>query len=45
MRCGIYLQGPTEATHGISSTLLSTTAVRAGEIADAITADAGDGLR
>jgi L-ornithine N5-oxygenase len=44
MRCGIYLQGPTEATHGISSTLLSTTAVRAGEIADAITADAGDGL-
>jgi L-ornithine N5-oxygenase len=45
MRCGIYLQGPTEATHGISSTLLSTTAVRAGEIADAITADAGDGAR
>jgi L-ornithine N5-oxygenase len=45
MRCGIYLQGPTEATHGISSTLLSTTAVRAGEIADAIAADAGDGRR
>ena len=32
-RCGIYVQGATEATHGISSTLLSTTAVRAGEIA------------
>jgi L-ornithine N5-monooxygenase len=32
MRCGIYLQGATEASHGISSTLLSNTAVRAGEI-------------
>ncbi|SDR27352.1 lysine N(6)-hydroxylase/L-ornithine N(5)-oxygenase family protein [Thermostaphylospora chromogena] len=32
MRCGIYLQGATEHTHGITSTLLSTTAVRAGEI-------------
>lgn len=40
MRCGIYVQGATEATHGISSTLLSTTAIRAGEIAAAITADA-----
>lgn len=39
MRCGIYVQGATEATHGISSTLLSTTAIRAGEIAAAITAD------
>ncbi|MBO0804626.1 MAG: lysine N(6)-hydroxylase/L-ornithine N(5)-oxygenase family protein [Nocardiopsaceae bacterium] len=38
MRCGIYVQGATESTHGISSTLLSTTAVRAGEIAAAITA-------
>jgi L-ornithine N5-monooxygenase len=43
MRCGIYVQGATEATHGISSTLLSTTAIRAGEIAAAITADAGEG--
>ncbi len=43
MRCGIYLQGCTEATHGISSTLLSTTAIRVGEIAAAITADAGEG--
>ncbi len=29
---GIYVQGATEHTHGISSTLLSNTAVRAGEI-------------
>ncbi|MEV5936574.1 lysine N(6)-hydroxylase/L-ornithine N(5)-oxygenase family protein [Streptomyces sp. NPDC052079] len=29
---GIYLQGATEHTHGLTSTLLSTTAVRAGEI-------------
>ncbi|MEU7986410.1 SidA/IucD/PvdA family monooxygenase [Streptosporangium canum] len=33
---GIYLQGGTEHTHGISSTLLSTTAVRAGEIRDSL---------
>jgi L-ornithine N5-monooxygenase len=32
VRCGIYLQGATEHTHGLSSTLLSNTAVRAGEI-------------
>jgi L-ornithine N5-monooxygenase len=32
IRGGIYLQGPTEASHGISSTLLSNSAVRAGEI-------------
>lgn len=30
--CGIYVQGATERTHGLSSTLLSNTAVRAGEI-------------
>lgn len=29
---GIYLQGGTERTHGLTSTLLSTTAIRAGEI-------------
>jgi L-ornithine N5-oxygenase len=45
MHCGIYVQGAAEATHGISSTLLSTTAIRAGEIAGAITAGLrGDGL-
>jgi L-ornithine N5-monooxygenase len=44
MRCGIYVQGAAEATHGISSTLLSTTAIRAGEIAEAIAAGLrGDG--
>ncbi|GAA4887713.1 lysine N(6)-hydroxylase/L-ornithine N(5)-oxygenase family protein [Actinomycetospora straminea] len=36
LHAGIYLQGPTEHTHGISSTLLSTTAVRAGEILDSV---------
>lgn len=38
MRCGIYVQGATEASHGIASTLLSTVAVRAGEIADDVAA-------
>jgi L-ornithine N5-oxygenase len=33
---GIYLQGATEHTHGIGSTLLSNTAVRAGEILDSL---------
>jgi len=35
---GIYLQGGTEHTHGLTSTLLSTTAVRAGEIRDSLVA-------
>ncbi|MDX3312689.1 SidA/IucD/PvdA family monooxygenase [Streptomyces sp. ME08-AFT2] len=38
-RCGIYVQGATEATHGIASTLLSMTAVRAGEIAESLAGD------
>ncbi|MFC7388119.1 lysine N(6)-hydroxylase/L-ornithine N(5)-oxygenase family protein [Sphaerisporangium rhizosphaerae] len=41
MDCGIYLQGATEHTHGIASTLLSTTAVRAGEILGSILGPAG----
>jgi L-ornithine N5-monooxygenase len=41
VRCGIYLQGATEHTHGITSTLLSNTAVRVGEIVRSIAA--GDG--
>ncbi|HEY8481788.1 MAG TPA: lysine N(6)-hydroxylase/L-ornithine N(5)-oxygenase family protein [Spirillospora sp.] len=41
MKCGIYVQGATEHTHGIGSTLLSNTAVRAGEIA----ASVGERLR
>src|SRR5690606_31603580 len=32
LRCGVYLQGGTEHTHGITSSLLSNTAVRTGEI-------------
>jgi L-ornithine N5-oxygenase len=38
VRCGIYLQGGTEHTHGITSSLLSNTAVRAGEILASINA-------
>ncbi|MFJ8039011.1 lysine N(6)-hydroxylase/L-ornithine N(5)-oxygenase family protein [Kitasatospora sp. NPDC096147] len=33
---GIYLQGGTEHTHGITSSLLSTLAVRSGEISDSL---------
>jgi L-ornithine N5-monooxygenase len=36
LRAGIYLQGSTEHTHGITSSLLSNGAVRAGEIRDAL---------
>lgn len=36
LRAGLYLQGGTEHSHGISSSLLSTTAVRAGQILDSI---------
>lgn len=43
--CGIYLQNATEATHGISSSLLSNTAVRAGEIASSLTTSLTDTLR
>ncbi|MFD1815427.1 lysine N(6)-hydroxylase/L-ornithine N(5)-oxygenase family protein [Rhodococcus gannanensis] len=33
---GIYLQGGTEATHGVTSSLLSNVAVRAGEILESL---------
>ncbi|MFK0168728.1 lysine N(6)-hydroxylase/L-ornithine N(5)-oxygenase family protein [Streptomyces sp. NPDC090306] len=36
---GVYVQGATEHTHGLTSTLLSTTAVRSGEILDSLLAD------
>ncbi|AXK33501.1 L-lysine 6-monooxygenase [Streptomyces armeniacus] len=36
LRCGIYLQGGTEHTHGLTSSLLSNIAVRSGEIAESI---------
>ncbi|MFJ3963307.1 lysine N(6)-hydroxylase/L-ornithine N(5)-oxygenase family protein [Streptomyces sp. NPDC090036] len=38
LRCGVYLQGGTEHTHGITSSLLSNTAVRVGEILQSIVA-------
>ncbi|MFG2344191.1 lysine N(6)-hydroxylase/L-ornithine N(5)-oxygenase family protein [Streptomyces phaeochromogenes] len=38
LRCGIYLQGGTEHTHGITSSLLSNTATRVGEILDSLIA-------
>ncbi|WP_299531779.1 lysine N(6)-hydroxylase/L-ornithine N(5)-oxygenase family protein [uncultured Streptomyces sp.] len=34
--CGIYLQGGTEHTHGITTSLLSNTAIRVGEILDSL---------
>jgi L-ornithine N5-oxygenase len=36
--CGIYLQGGTEHSHGLSSSLLSNIATRSGEIVDSILA-------
>jgi L-ornithine N5-oxygenase len=36
LACGVYLQGGTEHSHGLSSALLSNIAVRSGEIADSI---------
>jgi L-ornithine N5-monooxygenase len=38
VRGGIYLQGGTEHTHGISSSLLSNAAIRAGDILESIAA-------
>lgn len=38
LQAGVYLQGGTEHSHGITSSLLSNTAVRAGEILASITA-------
>jgi L-ornithine N5-oxygenase len=36
LRCGIYLQGGTEHTHGLSASLLSNVSIRAGEIVESI---------
>lgn len=36
LNCGVYLQGGTEHTHGLTSALLSNIAIRGGEIADSI---------
>ncbi|GAA3128730.1 lysine N(6)-hydroxylase/L-ornithine N(5)-oxygenase family protein [Streptomyces echinatus] len=38
LTCGVYLQGGTEHTHGLSSSLLSNIAIRSGEIADSVAA-------
>ncbi|MEV0729487.1 lysine N(6)-hydroxylase/L-ornithine N(5)-oxygenase family protein [Polymorphospora sp. NPDC050346] len=38
LRCGVYLQGGTEHSHGISSSLLSNGAIRAAEIVTSIAA-------
>ncbi|HEX9999398.1 MAG TPA: SidA/IucD/PvdA family monooxygenase [Actinoplanes sp.] len=48
VRAGIYLQGGTEHTHGISSSLLSNTSIRSAEILDSIVRNpesAGDPVR
>ncbi len=39
LTAGIYLQGGTEHTHGLTSTLLSTVAIRAEEIHRSLLAD------
>ncbi|MGW2089060.1 lysine N(6)-hydroxylase/L-ornithine N(5)-oxygenase family protein [Streptomyces sp. NPDC001880] len=36
LSCGIYLQGGTEHTHGLTSSLLSNIAIRSGEICESI---------
>ncbi|MGR6918387.1 lysine N(6)-hydroxylase/L-ornithine N(5)-oxygenase family protein [[Actinomadura] parvosata] len=36
LRCGIYVQGASEHTHGLTSTLLSNTAIRVGEIVESV---------
>ncbi|GGO37415.1 lysine N(6)-hydroxylase/L-ornithine N(5)-oxygenase family protein [Streptomyces lasiicapitis] len=43
LSCGIYLQGGTEHTHGLTSSLLSNIAVRSGEIVDSIVERRGAG--
>ncbi|MGP4114875.1 lysine N(6)-hydroxylase/L-ornithine N(5)-oxygenase family protein [Streptomyces sp. 4N509B] len=40
LTAGVYLQGATEHTHGLTATLLSHTAVRAGEVLDSLLAHA-----
>lgn len=45
INAGIYLQGGTERTHGLTSSLLSNVAVRAGEILTSVLSDRGrDGV-
>ncbi|MFI5843330.1 lysine N(6)-hydroxylase/L-ornithine N(5)-oxygenase family protein [Catenuloplanes sp. NPDC051500] len=44
VRAGVYLQGGTEHTHGISSSLLSNTSIRSAEILKAVAEDAEAGM-
>jgi len=44
LQAGIYVQGATEHTHGLSSTLLSNIAVRSGEIVRSISAHVTAGV-
>ncbi|MEV0440525.1 SidA/IucD/PvdA family monooxygenase [Streptomyces spectabilis] len=45
LSCGIYLQGGTEHTHGLTSSLLSNIAIRSGEIADSLVERRGEPAR
>jgi L-ornithine N5-oxygenase len=45
VRCGIFLQGGTEQTHGLTSSLLSNIAIRAGEIVAAVQEKDGSYVR
>lgn len=45
VRCGIYLQGGTEHSHGISSSLLSNVAIRAAEIVESVKGALTDDVR
>ena len=42
MTCGIFVLGATEAVHGLSSSLLSNAAVRAGQVVQAVTREAAN---
>ncbi|MDR7277199.1 lysine N(6)-hydroxylase/L-ornithine N(5)-oxygenase family protein [Catenuloplanes atrovinosus] len=44
VRAGVYLQGGTEHTHGISSSLLSNTSIRSAEILNAVVENAEAGM-
>ena len=43
MKCGIFVLGATEAAHGLSSSLLSNAAVRAGDVVRAVAGDLAAG--
>ncbi len=45
LKAGVYLQGGTEHTHGISSSLLSNTSIRSAEILDSIVRSTAGAIR